>query len=230
MPGKVDGGRISALNLEVTRSARGDEGGKAWDQYAMAIFGTPQHKPWSEFYARVKAAQEEAPKSWPQVYDEALQRACEAFRLTKAEVDALESTSPLYRAFANRQTGEIDRAREAYWAGLDYCMDRARRDYSVQPRIAALRAFDEYKHRFGGPEDRFDHLTRDEYVQQCRDEALPGYAFLTEAGYWMSKGEMGWFGMDDANADSTQAYLAAANKHIDSLTEDMWLVSVDCHI
>ncbi|WP_034271069.1 hypothetical protein [Haloechinothrix halophila] len=83
---------------------------------------------------------------------------------------------------------------------------------------------------FGGPEDIFDHLDRDEYVQQCRDQAIPGWATLTHDGRWLSPGRMGWFGMSDEDPQSQADYLTEANAYLDSLSGDMWLVTVDCHI
>jgi hypothetical protein len=229
-PQKCDGGRIRALNIEKARADAEERGRKDWDEYAVAIFATPQHLPWTRFHERVQAAQERAPKSWSDSYDEARALAYESFGMTEAEVEALEY-GDRYKEVAERVRKETDQARDAYWASLEYSWDQARADYANQPRIAALRKSDAYKDWFPeGPESRFDHLTRDEYVQQCRDEAVPGFAFLTEAGYWIAKGEMGWFGMDNANTDSTETYLTSANRYIDAMPDDAWLISVDCHI
>ncbi|MFE5290395.1 hypothetical protein ACFRAQ_36075 [Nocardia sp. NPDC056611] len=229
-PTKCDGGRIRALDIAGARAAAGEKGGRDWDGYAMAIFGTPQHQPWREFRERVEKAEANAPKSWSDLYDEAVDQAYEAAGLTKEEADALAYGSPQYKNFDAVRRAETDKAREIYWASLEYNINTARADYRAQPRIATLRTSEQYKNWFDGPEDRFDHLTRDEYVQQCRDEAIPGFALLTADGRWLSKGQMGWFGMDNATANSTQTYLAAANEYVDSLTEDTWLINVDCHI
>lgn len=229
-PQKCDGGRIRALDIEKARADAAEKGGKVWDEYAMVIFGTPQHEPWTHFADRVSVAQEQAPKSWEEMYEEAKAKAYATVGMTKAEVDALEY-GPRVEEISTQIRQAIDQARDAYHASLAYSIDQARVDYRKQPRIAAIRASDLYKDWFPeGPEDRFDHLTRDEYVQQCRDEAIPGYAFLTESGYWIAKGEMGWFGLDDANADSTETYLTSANKYIDAMPDDAWLINVDCHI
>lgn len=228
-PEACNGGRIKALDIEKARTEAGEKGGRDWDEYASVIAGTPQHLPWSHFSERVRVAKENAPKPWGEIYDEAKTHAYKSVGMTEAEVDALEY-GPRYKEIAERVRQETDQARDAYHATLEYSIDRARRDYQAQPRIAALRSATQYRQWFDCPEDRFDHLTRDEYVQQCRDEAIPGYAFLTESGYWMAKGQMGWFGLDNADTDSTETYLTVANRHIDSLADEMWLVSVDCHI
>jgi hypothetical protein len=79
-------------------------------------------------------------------------------------------------------------------------------------------------------EDTFDHLTRDEYVQQQRDRAVPGYATVRADGRWMAPGRMGWFGMSDDDPDSYAYYVREANKYLDSLPQDAFLVALDCHI
>ncbi|TDP29823.1 hypothetical protein [Nocardia ignorata] len=227
--GHCDGGRIHAIDIERTREIAGRQAVLDWNEYAMVIDGTPQHQPWKVFLDRANAASEAAPKPWVEMYDEARATALAETGLTQEEVDALPRSARREEA-ARTITRHIDDARDAYHASLEYSMDQARKDYSEQPRIAVLRAAEPYKRWFDGPEDTFDHLTRDEFEQLRRDMAVPGYAFLTKDGLWMARGEMGWFGMDNATDQTTDRYLRAANDYIDSLDRCDWLVNVDCHI
>lgn len=228
--GMCDGGRIHAIDIERTRDDAGTQAALDWNEYAMVIDGTPQHKPWKEFYSRVEAAQAAASKPWREMYEEARATALAKVGLTEDDHTALAYGSTKYETAAVVLTDHIDRARDAYHASLDYNMDQARKDFREQPRIAKLRAAEPYKNWFDGPEDTFDHLTRDEYEQLRRDMAIPGYAFLTKEGVWMARGEMGWFGMDNATDQTTDRYLRAANDYIDGMDRCDWLINIDCHI
>ncbi|MFC4373321.1 hypothetical protein ACFO5K_04330 [Nocardia halotolerans] len=228
--GGCDGGRIHAIDIERTRNVAGNQAVLDWNEYAMVIDGTPQHKPWKEFYGRVEAAQAAAPKPWGDIYDEARDGAMAQVGVTAEDLDVLPYDGPQYKTALAAIEQATKEARTAYHTSLEYSMDQARKDYREQPRIAALRAAEPYKNWFDGPEGTFDHLTRDEFEQLRRDMAIPGYAFLTKEGLWMARGEMGWFGTDDATDQTTDRYLRAANDYIDSLDRCDWLVNVDCHI
>jgi hypothetical protein len=227
--GYCDGGRIRALNLGRKRDEAGEKAEKDWNEYAAAIHGTPQHAPWSEFRARVELSEQAAPKPWKQLVDEAYARARAAAGLASEE-DVKALSRDAYDAYGKLRDAEMDVARSEWRASQEYPVEQARKDYQAQPRIQALRANPAYKNWFDGPEDTFDHLTRDEYVQQQRDRAVPGYATLRSDGRWMAPGRMGWFGMSDDDPDSYAYYVREANAYIDSLPQDAFLVVLDCHI
>lgn len=70
--------------------------------------------------------------------------------------------------------------------------------------------------------------TKEKYAEQC--STYHTYALLID-GQWISKGEMGWFGIDDSTKDSEEAYIEKF-KEIMSAEEnqDKMFVVVDCHI
>lgn len=56
------------------------------------------------------------------------------------------------------------------------------------------------------------------------------YAFVDKDG-WYEQGSMGWFGCDDADAESIAKYLMFAEKYFqDSQNQNKYMVWVDCHI
>lgn len=55
------------------------------------------------------------------------------------------------------------------------------------------------------------------------------YALLTDEGQWLSKGNMGWFGMSDDSADSLDKAMKEFNKTLDEKL-DHYLTIIDCHI
>lgn len=56
------------------------------------------------------------------------------------------------------------------------------------------------------------------------------YALLTEKG-WFSKGDMGWFGMDNSTAESEEKFIELLNKEIQKKeNQNKYLIIVDCHI
>jgi hypothetical protein len=106
-------------------------------------------------------------------------------------------------------------------------IEEARRQYHEQPAVRALEGTDFRWHddpiaEFGVPESL--------YVGRQEARAVPGYATITTDGRWMAPGLMGWFGMSDHTEDSQIGYWEAANAYIDSLSDDAFLVVVDCHI
>lgn len=138
-PAKCDGGRIRALDLEGARRVAAEKAEVDWDEYAMAIYRTPQHRPWSEFLERVEAARASQP--WEPLHEAAVARALSKLGLaSKDELDAVPADQ-LEVAIAVMEA-EVDVARADYRSGMDYDINRARVDYAAQPRIAALRKYD----------------------------------------------------------------------------------------
>jgi hypothetical protein len=209
-PAMCDGGRVRALDIEGVRHQRSILAAHEHDEYMSIVSGTPQHRPWSEFLAKARAAHRPPPDGFhPQAVARALERV--GFR----SVDELQALHPEDQASLTF-VAEVDAAYAEYRAGLDYDYGRASADYAAQPRIVALRAASAYQDDpIFWPEEEFDRFTRDEYVQYARDRAIPGFAFLTHDGRWSTERDAG--------------YLDAANRYVDQLPLDAWLVNVDIH-
>ncbi|MEF9880631.1 MAG: hypothetical protein RR975_14540 [Clostridia bacterium] len=70
---------------------------------------------------------------------------------------------------------------------------------------------------------------KEQYADSCSHFAT--YAYLTPAGEWVQTGEMGWFGLDDATAESRKSYETAFAEYLKEATEqDLYINIVDCHI
>lgn len=69
-------------------------------------------------------------------------------------------------------------------------------------------------------------IDRDSFVKQKEFEAVGFFAMLHK-GNWIEKGSMGWWGcVSEENPDWREVY----TKALESITDDMILVVVDCHI
>lgn len=114
----------------------------------------------------------------------------------------------------------------------------ARAEYAVQPRIEAVRKHDELCRK----EDRWDDallgifgkieeyaVSREEYVQRARDNAICPYAYLKN-GEWFAPGEMGWFGMSSDTDEEQTRFAREFNAMFDALPDDTPLAMVDAHI
>lgn len=57
------------------------------------------------------------------------------------------------------------------------------------------------------------------------------YAFLTSDGRWFSQGIMGWFGCDNAAAESLKRYQADFERYLkQAMEQNLRITIVDCHI
>lgn len=113
--------------------------------------------------------------------------------------------------------------------GSGYTIEQARMDYADQTRVKLVR--DTEFDVFFGPDAIEEYAKpREVLVEQARASAVPGYAVLTRDGKWMAPGSMGWFGMSNDDEDSRAHYLEVANRYLDALPDDTWLIQVDCHI
>jgi hypothetical protein len=108
-----------------------------------------------------------------------------------------------------------------------YTIDHARADYHSQSRVQALEGTD-----FMWDDDPLTTYGRplELHMERARAGAVPGFATITLDGRWMAPGTMGWWAMTDATDDTRAGYWEAANAYIESLPEDAWLFSLDCHI
>lgn len=110
---------------------------------------------------------------------------------------------------------------------VELTIDEARKGYRAQPGVIALRdtgymwSDDPYT-EYSVPED--------EYAEDARAAAVPGYALLTTDGRWTEPGTMGWFGMSTDTQESREDYRRFANAYIEALPDSTWLVAVDAHI
>lgn len=55
------------------------------------------------------------------------------------------------------------------------------------------------------------------------------FAMLLPDGKWLEKGEMGWFGLDSSNAESTEKYRKSFKEVLETM-QDHYITIVDCHI
>lgn len=118
----------------------------------------------------------------------------------------------------------------AYFRGLvdvEMTIDEARVGYRAQPGVTALRDTD-----YMWADDPYaDYgLPEDEYAENARAAAVPGYALLTTDGRWTEPGQMGWFGVSTDTQESREDYQKFANEYIEALPDSTWLVCVDVHI
>lgn len=118
----------------------------------------------------------------------------------------------------------------AYFRGLldvELTIDEARDGYRAQPGVQALRDTD-----FAWADDPYaDYgVPEDEYAEDARASAVPGFALLTTDGRWIEPGQMGWFATSSDTPESRENYRKFANAYIESLPDDSWLVAVDVHI
>jgi hypothetical protein len=159
-----------------------------------------------------------------------------ALDLGKVRQDAEDEARKLYRQYQNLVAGTPEAIPFRVFAdniseGNGYTIDRAREEYNSQPRVQRLNAEGSpFQYWFSKDVLEVFAVTEDAYAQQERDRALPGYALLTLDGQWMAPGTMGWFGMSSDTPEDRDDYTRAANEYIDSLPDDAWLITVDCHI
>ena len=77
-----------------------------------------------------------------------------------------------------------------------------------------------YRQQFG---------TRENYARHQSD-FLP-YAYLTPDGEWHETGRMGWWGMDDATAESREAFRESFEAFLkEAQKQNLLITIVDCHI
>lgn len=111
----------------------------------------------------------------------------------------------------------------------EFDINEARRRYNEQPLVREA----EQLHLTGFLDDPVEvkfGTTREEYVQQARMAAVPGYAYIDLDGEWHSPGRMGWFGASTDGPGEREAHKVEANAYIDSLDPDTVLVFLDFHI
>lgn len=106
-------------------------------------------------------------------------------------------------------------------------IDEARAEHNSHPwRIAANKAgfWDAYDTFNMGDED-----PRASYIAEREAAAIGGYYAVLHNGEWQARGDMGWFGMSSNESDKT-AWVTKVSELIDSLPDETWITTVDCHI
>lgn len=120
----------------------------------------------------------------------------------------------------------------SHFAGLaqvqDITWDEARAQYGQQERIRLARQ-DEDLRWLDCPVEHF-MSGRDEYVEEARRGAVPGYALVTLEGEWLAPGRMGWFGMSSDSPGEKSAYRVGVNRYLDEIDPQAYIVLVDCHV
>jgi hypothetical protein len=76
-----------------------------------------------------------------------------------------------------------------------------------------------YIERYGNKEGYVNHFSR-----------MSTYGVIDYEGNYYEQGRMGWFGMTDANAESTNDYKAKFDEIIKNANPEHYFVLVDCHI
>ncbi|MDA3644362.1 hypothetical protein LZ318_30880 [Saccharopolyspora indica] len=217
--GFATGGRIRALDLNGQRDDTAELARVQWEDFQRIVAGTPAPRPWSEFAARAKDA-EAAAEPWLPIREQILE-ACLRWRNT---------TGASNEEYGRRVHTELEAAAARWEASLTYSMRQAARDYHDQPRITALNAHASFSgFPLTDPELVFGETSRENYLVQRRLEAIPGSATLTHDGRWLCSGPLDDHGLPTGTAQERHDYLAEANDYIDGLSEDMWLVVMDCH-
>ena len=109
--------------------------------------------------------------------------------------------------------------------------NKAREFYHKQPIVELFNTKVNMDHSldiFASIED-FD-CTRAEYGQRGADNAISTYAVLKD-GEWISKGEMGWFGMSsESDEEAKQWSDGFFENFIKPLDDNALITIVDCHI
>lgn len=104
-------------------------------------------------------------------------------------------------------------------------IDTARDAYGAQHSVRTLR--EAFKGEFFLEADKY-LVPHEVYTQQASNSAVAPYA-LVKDGKWLSKGEMGWFGMSSGDEDQ-DTWNRKINELLDSLPDDALITVVDCHI
>lgn len=105
--------------------------------------------------------------------------------------------------------------------------DDARSLYNAQPEVTAFR-----KAEIGGIFGNISDLdcTQEEYGRRGANSAVATYAVLLD-GEWISKGEMGWFGMSTESDKEAREWTDDFYKNfIEPLPDTALITIVDCHI
>ena len=114
-------------------------------------------------------------------------------------------------------------------------IEEARNLYAEQPRVATMKTHDSEAGwenaicgAFGPSVEDFQG-SREKYVQDARDGALPAFAYVYR-GEWFAPGKMGWFGMRDEEEAERKRFQREFNEFFDSLPDDTQLTLIDAHI
>jgi hypothetical protein len=117
----------------------------------------------------------------------------------------------------------------------EYTIEQARKDYHEQPGVRALKEWNESLPNgekvigFFGPGAEDFQVSREEFVQEARDNALCPFAYVMD-GEWHEPGKMGWFGASSDTKSDRVRFAREFNELLDSLPDDAELTLVDCHI
>lgn len=106
-------------------------------------------------------------------------------------------------------------------------IDDARREFNTHPWNAATRkagfwdAYEDFHMAAADP--------RATYIAEREASAVGGYYAILHNGEWQARGDMGWFGMS-SNETNKASWVSKVSELINSLPDDTWLTTVDCHI
>jgi hypothetical protein len=111
---------------------------------------------------------------------------------------------------------------------VNYPTQGARYEYDHQPALVKARALGLATGMFGDIVEDFD-MTEEDYLLCAEVNAFSGYAFVTHEGDWLAPGEISMLTFESSTTQSRAAYSRRVKEYFDSLSEDMWLIAVDCH-
>ncbi|MCX5066599.1 hypothetical protein OOJ91_11995 [Micromonospora lupini] len=106
--------------------------------------------------------------------------------------------------------------------------DEARAQYGEQERIRLTHQNEDLRW-LDCPVEHF-MSGREEYVEEARRGAVPGYALVTLEGDWLAPGRMGWFGMSSEGEGERSAFRVGVNRYLDDMDPQTYVVLVDCHV
>jgi hypothetical protein len=152
--------------------------------------------------------------------DEAAEEAAERYDLVDSIVHNLPTAYTWKEVQEQNRTGEIGKDGEPV---VDW--KTAREAYNAQPMVVALRG---NKETFWYDLEDFIWVTRDQYIQRAREQALTLFAVVKD-GKWYERGEMGWWGVVHDEKDRAE-WNRQFSELIDGLPDDTLMTVVDCHI
>jgi hypothetical protein len=109
-------------------------------------------------------------------------------------------------------------------------IEAAREFYHEQPAIKELKDAEAHDF-FDGAETLSKVMAtgRDDYIKRESETNATTWAMLHD-GVWHERGRMGWFGMSDDTAESTDGFVTKFWETMRALPADAKVAVVDCHI
>lgn len=151
------------------------------------------------------------------------------FMKNKAKQDAISLYDKIYNKCKHLPYPQSWKEVVTYMKSKNYTHDMARNYFHGQEAIFVLKEIPELKWYMS-----FNNFllgksweeSRELYINYCIKTCFIPYAILYN-GNWMSRGDMGWFGISSNENDNWDDF---ANDFIQNLPDDIMVTLVDCHI